>query len=118
MKKLIFVLFILFFSNTIIFAETPQTWGIRWDRTLHFQSGFMISVTSIMWSKRYFNKKENYWPFSVGLPFLVGYLKECNDHKTFNFKKWQTPNDPYDAYIDVFMFVLGGVVGELFTYTF
>jgi hypothetical protein len=111
---------LIVFSGTNLLADQPhKNYGLRWDRMLHFSAGYIVSMPSTLWLKK-IGVEEDYGVVSVGLPFVIGYLKEVNDWKTFDFRKWNdnNPNDPNDAYWDLASCVLGGICAKFLTYTF
>jgi len=126
-KKIIAVLITLFtlFYFNISFAEKgcytdAVTYGIRWDRALHFQSGIIGGIVFDRWMKRYLDI-QNPWirgVFSIGVTSVFGYAKECVDRSKIDNKWWDYRRWNKDERRDFYSVVAGSMVGFALTFTF
>lgn len=85
-KKFLLSLVILFFSVSIVYGEPKKSYGLRWDRMLHWHIGFSSSIILTQWQKKWLDREEDYGIISIGFPLILGITKEYKDHKTLNFR--------------------------------
>ena len=113
MKKcMIAILFIIVLTTTLHAAPRESFYGIRYDYMLHYQSGCVAAVVLDQWNKGPFDIGEDYGALSLGVPILMGLVKEYRDIQ-YSGKGWNRENT-----MDFGLTVLGGISGKFLSLTF
>lgn len=110
---LIILILIIALPQTEATAQHRENfYGIRYDYTLHFETGMVASIVIDQWNKHMFNIGEDYGLLSIGIPILMGVAKEYHDFKYGDQRIRE------DAYYDLGFTVLGALTGKMFSLTF
>lgn len=112
MKKIILTILIMLFSTSLFANHRENFYGIRYDYTLHFETGMVSAIVIDQWNKGMFGIEEDYGLLSIGIPICMGLFKEWGDLKSSNTSLNR------ETYNDLGFTVLGAISGKFLSYTF
>ena len=112
MKYIITTVFLFIFLTVSEATQRENFYGIRYDYTLHYQTGMVSAIVLDQWNKGPFDIGEDYGLISIGVPILLGFAKEYVDFKSNDERIAE------DARHDMIATVFGALTGKFLSITF